>query len=308
MRCITRGIVRWGLIGGLALGGLTLLIGPERVAAGFAQLRTKAQSVVDNCVDDPIALRRQLQSLADQYPDRISQVRGELAQVNHQIGQFDRDVQVAQRVVGLTTEDLSQLKTLVARAESEATATTRPVSIRFEGSRFDLNEAYTEAARINKVRLSYQDRLATNKQQLSVLNEQHKRLTEIANKLEGEYATFQAQMWQLDRQIDAIERNKRLIAMTEDLQATLDSYSKWGEVGNLKQLEGKLAELRAVQEAQLEALSKRGIQTDYENKAQGELDSQGNPFEKIFDDVPPQHEPASGQAKSMAFLGPVVVQ
>ena len=71
MSCITRGILRWGLIAGLGLAGLTLLVGPQRVGAGLAQLRVKAQNVVDQVVDDPVALRRQLENLADQYPDRI---------------------------------------------------------------------------------------------------------------------------------------------------------------------------------------------------------------------------------------------
>jgi phage shock protein A len=316
MSCITRGIVRWGLISGLALGGITLLIGPERVMAGFAQIRSKAQHVVDRCVDDPVALRRQLQALADQYPDRIATVRGELAQVNHQITQFDRDTAVSERVVAMTSEDLAKLKTLVARAEAEKTASARPVSVRFNGSRFDLDEVYTEAARINKVRLSYQDRLASNRQQLTVLGEQKKRLTEIAAKLENEYTTFQTQMWQLDRQIDAIERNSRLIQMTEQLQATLDSYNKWGEIGNLKQLEGKLAELRAVQEAQLQSLSRKGVHTDYENKAMYELDSEsggGDPFKGIFDSLDPQTEsnptasPTTTSA-SVALLAPIVIE
>lgn len=315
MRCITRGIFRWGLIGGLALGGLTLLVGPDRVAAGFAQIRSKAQGVVDSCVDDPVALRRQLQSLADQYPDRIAQVRGELAQVDHQIAQFERDTQVSHRVVAMTTDDLGKLNTLVTRAETEKASSTRPVSIRFEGNRFELDDVYTEAARINKVRLSYQDRLASNQQQLTVLGEQKKRLVDIAAKLENEYTTFQTQMWQLDRQIDAIERNGRLIEMTEQLQATLDSYSKWGEVGNLRQLEGKLAELRAVQEAQLETLTKKGVQTDYENKAIYEMETEagGNPFDGIFKDIDPEGEPAqtkpsSDTGGSVAFLTPIVIE
>src|SRR6185295_17592630 len=58
--CITRSILRVGLVAALALGGLTLLVGKERVAAGISMVRGKAQAVVDRCVDDPVALRRQL--------------------------------------------------------------------------------------------------------------------------------------------------------------------------------------------------------------------------------------------------------
>lgn len=312
--CCTRGILRWALIGGLALGGLTLLVGRDTVSAAFSQIRTTAQTAMGHFVDDPVALRRQLQKLADEYPDRIAKVRGELAEVDSQIRLFEDDREVAQRVVALTTNDLTELKTKVARAEAEAATTTRPVSIRFGSARYNVQEAYSEAARINGVRLNYQDRVATNDQQLAMLQQQQARLLEILNKLDTEYTTFQNQMWQMDRQIDSIERNERLIAMTEQLQATLQGYDKFAKVGNLRQLEGKLAELRAVQQAQLDALSKRGVHRDYESRALSELKSSEtdfNPFADLDDaaegavDTAPA--PSQGKGK-VAFLDPIVIE
>lgn len=314
--CITRSIIRIGLVGALALGGVTMLVGKERVAAGLSMIRSKAQNVVDTCVDDPVALRRQLEGLADQYPDRIVEVRGEVAEVEHQLAQFTRDVEIASRVVALTTEDLGELKELVARAEDSAKSAARPVSIRFEGVKFDVEQAYTEARRINSVRGTYQDRVAHDKQQIAFLSQQKDRLGEILGKLESEYATFQAQLWQLDRQIDAIERNERLITLTEEQQATLKSYEKFGKVGSLKQVEAKLADLRAKQEAQLEFLAKRGVHTDYENKAEYEMDSAGvstSPFDEIESEgataEPTSAEaPAAKDAKSLAFAEPIVIE
>jgi chromosome segregation ATPase len=318
MMCITRSLLRWGLVGGLALGGVTLLVGPERVSAGLAQIRGKAQGVVDNLVDDPVALRRQLQGLAEQYPDRIAEVRGEIAQVESQLSQYTHDMDIAQRVVAMTTDHLGQLKTLVARAEESARQTTRPVAIRFEGVKFNVEEAYNEARRINNVRGTYQDRLASDQQQANFLTQQKSRLAEILDKLESEYSTFQAQLWQLDRQIDAIERNERLITLTEQQQATLASYEKFGKIGSLKQLEAKLAELRAVQEAQLESLSKRGVNMDYENRAQYESSTEGlhdNPFDNT--DEQPSAEPEQtieqngeqkDRSKTFAFADPIVIE
>ncbi|MEE9129541.1 MAG: hypothetical protein V3T84_05945 [Phycisphaerales bacterium] len=286
----TRSIIRWGLISGLALGGLTLLIGPHKVAAGLHQIRARAQMVVDRALDEPAALRRQLEQMADQYPDRIATVRGELAEVEHQLAQFDRDSEIANRVVAMTTEDLTELKTLVVRAESDPNQPVRVTFVRFKGVRFAVDQAYCEAQRINDVRLNYQDRAASNVQQTTMLAEQKARLMEICDRLESEYATFQTQMWQLDRQIDAIERNERLIEMTKDLQATLDSYDRWGKIGNLKQLQGKLAELRTIQKAQLETLRQSGIRFDYEKAAAHQIDAPGvdvnvHPFDAIDTDV-----------------------
>ena len=302
----TRSIIRWGLISGLALGGLTLLIGPHKVAAGLHQIRANVQMVVDRALDEPAALRRQLEQMADQYPDRIATVRGELAEVEHQLAQFDRDSEIATRVVAMTTVDLIELKTLVVRAKSNPNA-VRAVFVRFKGVRFDVPQAYTEAKRINAVRLNYQDRAASNVQQVSMLAEQKARLMEICDRLESEYATFQTQMWQLDRQIDAIERNERLIEMTKDLQATLDSYDRWGKIGNLKQLQGKLAELRTIQKAQLETLRQSGIRFDYEKAAAHQIDAPGigvnvHPLDAIDVDVDTLEEYDASVADSFAWL------
>ena len=270
---ITRTILRVGLISGLALGGLTLLIGPHKVAAGHHQIRVKAQTVIDQVTDEPAALRHQLQVLADEYPQRIATVRGELAEVNHELAEFERDSEVSARVVAMTTEDLVQLKTLVVKARNVSNSTSRATYLRFKGIRFDVDQAYSEGNRINSVRVSYQDRLASDKQQTSILTEQKGRLFEILTQLESDYTSFQDQMWQLDRQIDAIERNERLIEMTKELQATLSDYDRWGKIGNLKQLEGKLAQLRTVQQAQLETLRNSGIRWDYAKKAAQQLDA-----------------------------------
>lgn len=317
---ITRSLVRIGLVGGLALGGATLLLGPQRVCAGFDMVRGKAQSVVDRVVSDPVAMRRQLEGLAKQYPDRIAEVRGELAQVEHQIGQYAHDIEIAKRVVAMTTDDLGQLKTLVTRAQESAASNTRPVAIRFGGAKFNIDEAYNEARRLNTVRGTYQDRLAADQQQITFLQQQKDRLSEILTKLESEYSTFQAQLWQLDRQIDAIERNGRLIELTEAQQATLASYEKFGKVGSLKQLEAKLAQLRTVQEAQLQALAKRGVSTDYEKRAEYEMSTQGR-NDDPFADLPAPGaqstedeqviEPApvkSAKSRSLAFADPIVVE
>lgn len=319
MNFVTRGVVRWGLISGLALGGLVLVFGHQPVIAGLSAVRAKAQGVADSLVDNPTALRRQLSEMADQYPDRIAEVRGELAQVNSQIDQFHRDCEVSRRVISLASEDLTQLKDLITRAETEIGAASggggvravavSNVIVRFEGTRFDLDEAYQEAHRINEVRLGYSDRLATNEHHLQLLTEQKTRLIEIQNKLESEYATFQTQLWQLDRQIDAIERNERLITMTEEMQNTLEDYSKFERVGNLKQLESKLAELRMVQQAQLEQLQKRSRTDNYEDRARSEVHEIEieDPFQEL-EPVGTQPGKTPKIDPSLAFRMPIIIE
>ncbi len=306
---ISRCVLRWGLISGLALGGVTLLIGPQRVAGGLAHLRTKAQSLVDQATDNPMALRRQLEVLADEYPQRIGTVEAEIAEVDYQIGEYKEDCEVAQRVVAMASDDVVQLKSLITRADD---VPSTAVFIRFEGIRFDMDQARNEARRINRIMINYQDRVACNRQQLDMLQQQKARLVEIFNTLTDEFATFQTQTWQLDRQIDAIERNERLIEMTRRLQATLDTYDQWGKVGNLKQLEQKLAELRRFQEAQIRTLQQAGVRQNYEDRARFELEM-GQPqsserLDDFLDGIKSDDEATETSANSMAFLGPVIVE
>jgi chromosome segregation ATPase len=272
MSSLSRGLLRWGIIGGLALGGLTILIGPDRVGAAFDQLRMKARQAADDFVDDPIALRRQLQSLAEQYPTRIGQVRGELAEVERQMSQLAHDSEVAKRVVTMASDDLNRLRVAVSEGEPVSGQLIALRESQFaSGKKSAIDVAKEEARRINNVRMSYQDRYASNKQQLEFLGQQKERLSKILQRLETEYSDFETKMAVLDRQIDSIERNERLIDMSKEQQAMLAEYDKFGEVGNLGQLESKLAELRTVQEAQLEALAKAGVPSDYEQRAKADI-------------------------------------
>jgi hypothetical protein len=312
MCCFSRSILRWGLIAGLGLGGLTLLVGPGRVMAGFDQVRAKAMGAFDSCLDDPVALRRQLQSLADQYPDRLAQVEGELAEVERQIELLTEDTEVAKRVVSLTTKDLTDLKTLITRAEDKSKG-GMTVAIRTGGVQYGLKEAHSEAVRLASVRSGFQERTASNEQQIVLLNQQKQRLTEIRNQIETEYADFETKLVQLDRQIDAIERNERLIEMTKEQRALLASYEKFGKVGNLTQLEGKLAELRRVQEAQLQTLAKSGVNRDYERRARAMLqDDQAASADPFFDleigPPAPETEEVTPVDDSVAWAAPLVIE
>ncbi len=265
MFSMSRCVLRWGLIGAAGLGALAFVVGPERVAAGFAQVRATAVEACEDFVDDPVALRRQLASLAEKYPARIAEVRAEIGEVERQLTRLEQDAEVARRVVALTTDDLSEIR--VALQEVAGPGATRLTSMRIGGRSMNPEQARTEARRIADVRTTYKDRLATDETQVVFLETQKSRLSEILDTLEAEQARYEAKLWQLDRQIDAIARNERLIEMTQEQQSILAEYDKFSDVGSLDQLESKLAELRTVQEAQLQTLSRRTETTDYERQA-----------------------------------------
>jgi hypothetical protein len=285
---------------------MTLLVGPQRMTAGLAQVRTHIQGVVDECVDNPVALRRQLESLSQEYPERIAEVHGELHEVESQIAEIERDIEIAQRVVGMTSDDLGELKTLVDRAEVEGD--TRFVKISFEGMRYSVDQAMNEARRIHTVRENYEDRLAYDRQQLVFLGEQRERLDDIKSQLVSEYSQFQTQLLQVDRQIDAIERNERLIELSKRQQATLDSYKKFEKVANFHQIEAQLVELQRYQEAQFQVLKNRGIQRDYEKEAIYEMettDEMESPFEELETE---DTASTTSTSRTFAWNGPIVIE
>ena len=279
MGATSRFIVRWGIIGGLAVGGITLLVGPQRVMACIDQLRQEANSVVENLVDDPIALRRQLDDLASQYPKRIAEVRGEIARLNQQLEQFVRDERIAVRVIELTADDLSVLSDLVENAET-TTVQNNAKPIWFNGVRYDLDGAYTEGRRIQTVKGNYEDRLSSDHRQMELMKEQKVRLVSILEKIEHEHETYRTQLWQLDREIDAIERNDHIIVMVEQQQETLSGFDRFGSAGNLDQVRARLAEIRTVQESTILALTETGTGSDYETRAR--FDASENLFESPF--------------------------
>jgi hypothetical protein len=285
MGATTRFIVRWGLIGGLALGGITLLVGPQRVAACFDQLRQEATTIVDGIVDDPVALRRQLDDLARKYPQRIAQITGEVSKIDQQLLQFERDESIACNVVKLTTQDLESLKELVRVAQQDENLGGTPVSFWFEGVRFDLESAYTKARRIRTVRANYEDRLAADRRQMELMHEQRDRLAIILEKIRHEHEQYRSQLWQLDREIDAIERNEHIIAMVEHQQQTLSNFDLFGSGNNLDQVRSKLAEIRTVQESTILALTETAGGSEYETRARFAMseNSYKNPFVEEFE-------------------------
>ena len=273
---ICRTIVRWTIIAGLALGGVTLIIGPARVATAFDTIQEQAGNFVDQYIDveEARALRTQLHELAGVYPDRIAEIRGEVARVNTQILQFEHDSDVARRVVLMTGADLEQLALDVHSAEQSGIQT---VSLITGDEGVNLEVAYREGRRIQEIRETYQERLVADRRQVEMLMTQQERLSTLLEQIEHEYADYQSQVWQLDRQIDSIERNDRLIALTASQQETLRGFDAPGDMESLRSIESRLAELSAVQEGTLQSLTQQHRRGEYEHRARVQVQGGAGP-------------------------------
>lgn len=272
MAGIVRTAVRIGVITALVGGAAVVVAGPQRSWAFLHQTRGKIHSCIDSNIKDPVALRSQLRDLEAQYPKRIGAVKGDLAEVQAQIGQLERDLSVSRRVVSLADTDLSQMQGVLAKAEETRQAGNYAVvKVRFGDQSMPVDEAYTKANRVGQLRSAYVSKVADIERDLGYLGQQRERLARLLEKLEKERAEFQAQLFNLDRQVDTIARNERLIDMLKDRQRTIDEHSRY-QAASLDQITARLADIRARQESQLDVFGQNTDMENYEDQARYQLD------------------------------------
>jgi len=272
MGFVTKTAVRLVVIGGLVGGVGFIAAQTPRGRALMHQVHTSITQRIDAAIDDPIAIRGQLRELEAQYPERIAEVRGDLAELQQQTDALEREFRVSERVVELASADLNQLKALISRGrEAQAEDGFRVVRVRFERESLDLKSAYARASAINQFRDAHAARIGDIGRDLNLLDLQESRLVELLTQLETEQAEFQTQLWQLDRQVDAIARNDRMIALLEKRQKSIDRYDRYS-AESLDQVQGKIAKTLAEQEGRLTALATASTSRSYEEQAKHELD------------------------------------
>lgn len=278
---IIKTLFRVGLITAACGAAAFLLAGRDRVHAAYSQAQDTLLSAIDANIDDPHVLRSQLRELQREYPDRISQVAGDLAELREQINQLQRDKAISERVVGLADSDLGAIAPLIEDAEASQIEKTayyggaiqNVVSIRFENHLYSLDQAYQRVNRMNQTRVAYANRAADVAHDLVYLMQQGERLATLLDQLQTEQAQFQGQLWQLDQQVDAIARNEKLIDMLESRQQTINEMSRY-ECASLDQMVGRLDEVRARQQAQLDLLTSGSQRVEYEDVARMQLNAE----------------------------------
>lgn len=276
MAGIIKTLIRVGVITAAAGGAAVVILTPERAVALVSQAHENIVDAIDENIEDPVALRSQLRELEREYPARISQVRGDLAELTEQMRQLQQDQAISQRVVALADRDLAALEPLLAEAEANGVETAshgairNVAAIRFDNRTYTVEQAYSRANQITHTKVAYANRAADAGHDLVYLRQQSERLTELLMQLEAERTQFQSQLFQLDRQVDAIARNEKLIDMLEKRKKTIEECSRY-ESHSLDQMVARLAEVRARQQAELDMLTTDGKQLDYEDVARMQL-------------------------------------
>jgi chromosome segregation ATPase len=241
----------------------------------YNQTRGALTNVIDANIDDPILLRAQIKKLEAQYPGKIAEVRSDLNEVQTQIAQLNREMQIASKVVALASNDLNVVDSQIAQARVTQSANPGAiVRISFNNKPVDLDDAYAKRQQIEQTQSLYNTRAQDLDIDLGYLNDQEAQLADLLDRLVTEQSEFQAKLFQLDAQIDTIARNDRLIDMMEDRQDTIDAHSRF-QANSLDQLNSRLSNIRTEQRARLEAISNRDNSRSYIDEAQFLIDQEG---------------------------------
>ncbi|MEM9167807.1 MAG: hypothetical protein AAGB48_12390 [Planctomycetota bacterium] len=275
MASLVRNGLRVGVIGVLGVGAAFIVaeaVQPGSARAVASQAKHNLSQAIASNVDDPVALRQQLRELEAQYPEKIETVRSDLEELRSQKAQFEHELGIADRVVALAEQDLDAMNHLLAKAEAaRADAGYAVVRVRFEQESLGIEDAYAKAEKIGQLRDVYASRATEIRRDMGFLTEQENRLADLLGTLEQERAQFRGQLWQLDRQIDAVARNERMLTMLEKRQATLDSISPFS-ADSLDQVTSRIGQIRAEQESRMQALTSRRVDESYVTRAQVQLD------------------------------------
>ncbi|MFG0285917.1 MAG: hypothetical protein ACF8R7_15985 [Phycisphaerales bacterium JB039] len=271
MAGIVKNAVRLGVIGTI-VGGAAVIAFPDRAGAIASQAKNNIENVIDRNIDDPVRLRHQLSELESKYPRKIGQVRADLGELRSQIAEVDREYQINKRVVAYADSDLQELEGALGKArEVKADRGFTVVRVVLDGRPMSTDEAMAKGNEIRETRSAYAARASDLEVQLGYLRQQEERLTSLLAKLETERSEFQSQLWQLNREIDSIARNERLIEMMERRQKTIDELSPYS-ADTVKQVKTRIASVLSQQEQRLQSLAGREDAVDYEQRAKWELD------------------------------------
>ncbi|MSR61242.1 MAG: hypothetical protein EXS08_02175 [Planctomycetes bacterium] len=262
-------VVVSSLLLGMAGAGAYALMGKHRTEAVVNELQDNLLETIDEHLDNPGLMRSQLRELEREYPERIAQVQSDLAAIRHEIKSLQQDVSVSERVVSLAERDLERLGTQVA-SQVPSEAGVQLVSVRLDGQLHTPNSAHAELERVRATRGAYAGRAADGRHDLGYLEKQASRLEELLAKLQGEQTEFRAQVVGLNRQIDAISRNDRLLELLEKRNETITECSQY-EAISLNQITSRLDQIKGKQEAALDMLASDENATDYEKVARQEL-------------------------------------
>jgi len=257
----------WGvaILAGIGIAS-TFIIGPHGTQAVIMQAQESVQSKLDSLMDNPVALRAELERLEAEYPVRIRAVQKDLGELKVEAKRLQWERAVSDRVVAMAQDDLGGVGA-TAQATTSGNNLVRVAGFPVAAVR---TKSRAQVARIQDLIQMHSIRSEDAARDLGYMNREIGRFQTLLTELETERTQYHAQLEQLNRQVDSIRRNERLLNMLRQRQGLLEKAGRF-KAHSLDQISGRLSGIRSQQEAELELLSNTEIETDYEGRAQVEL-------------------------------------
>lgn len=232
------------LVGIVAVG----FLGKHRVHRCLDQARHSLQSAVDSAIDpgEEAKLRRRLESVQQLLPGRIAEMQVALAEVDGELAALERDAQLCRRVVAFCERDLEAL---------EASVDAGPAL-----KALQLEE-------IARVKATYEARLEQGRAAAHDLGEERTMIAQALSELEAEQARLDWEARRLEREIDQLRRNGRLIEVLEANRIAREDAITRADLDSLRRVRAAIAEKRAAQDVRLQELRRRRLAGDYEARA-----------------------------------------
>lgn len=262
-------VITAGLLG-LTTVTAFAVVGKDRTRTVVHEIQNGVIDAIDSRIDDPTAMRSQLREMEQEYPKRIAQVRGDLAELRNEIRELEREREISERVVTLVDNDLARMEDAFAEQAAPGEGLVQVRAVTIDDRVYSVDRARTRLTQMKQQRVMYANRAADAEHDVQYLLKQESRLEELLAKLEGERAEFQGQIMGLSRQIDAIARNDRLIDLLEKRNRTIEECSRY-EAISLDQITGRLSHIKSRQEAELDLLANAEEEAAYEDLARMQI-------------------------------------
>ncbi len=233
-------------------------------------IKASVQSQLEDAADNPAALRDQLQRLEAEYPKRIQAVQQDLGELIGEAKRLRWEQAVSERVVEMAQVDLNQ-ETGLATGEAAGKALVRAAG--FPSANQPSRAMSPTAKRLVSLLDTHNQKAEDASRDLGYIEAEITRFQALLEELETERADYHSQLQQLNRQVDSIRRNERLLSMLRERQGVLAEASRF-ESHSLNQITGRLEGIRSQQEAELDLLSGTEMEVDYEGRAKAELKCQ----------------------------------
>jgi len=262
-RFVSRSL-KYSVILVLVLAAAAATFGPWRIREALRYVKHAAVENVDGMIPDEVKLRNDIETLREEYPKRIAELDSMVAGLTRQLGELEQDRGLCREVLDLCHEDLGQLRPGV-EAESAGTP-AHDGRIQFRGASFSYGEALERSRRILEIKDMYDARLKASTESVALLQSERERLSADLLQVRKEYDQFIAQYRGLEREIDLLKHNERLIEIAgrRDRLDRLDP-SSW--LRSLDAIKSAIARRKTEQAERLRSFKVGNPVAEYETRA-----------------------------------------